>query len=418
MPDPGGTASEWARSGAMALTGPADGSPSLAPGAPATAIAEAMARFAAVSATAPESLPTGTLLGERAAAAGHRRRAPRSVGGSFRSLAATDGWLGISLPRSTDLELVPALVERAVEEPWSAVAEWAARMPVAEAVSRARLLGLAAAAVAEKPPRPRRKPVERRGGGPRPHARRGPPLVIDFTSLWAGPLCAHLLGLAGARIVKVESSNRPDGARFGPTAFYDLLHAGHASVALDFGSPDAVAALRCLLRRADVVLEASRPRALARLGVDADEYVDAGVVWAGITAYGRRGRDADSIGFGDDVAAAAGLTAIADGVPYPVGDAIADPLTGAHAAAEVAAALRLDRGALLDISMFDVAVAAASRPGEAALVVGDQRQGWMVETDAGRVSVAAPSIRRCGRRAASLGADTRSVFAGCILEHE
>ena len=39
------------------------------------------------------------------------------------------------------------------------------------------------------------------------------PLVVDLSALWAGPLCAHLLGLAGARVVKVESLGRPDGAR-------------------------------------------------------------------------------------------------------------------------------------------------------------------------------------------------------------
>ena len=26
-----------------------------------------------------------------------------------------------------------------------------------------------------------------------------PPLVVDLSAMWAGPLCAHLLGLAGAR---------------------------------------------------------------------------------------------------------------------------------------------------------------------------------------------------------------------------
>ena len=91
--------------------------------------------------------------------------------------------------------------------------------------------------------------------------------------------------------MKVESLGRPDGARAGAPAFFDLLHGGHLSVALDFGSPDDLAALRRLLAGADVVLEASRPRALRQLGIDAGQYVADGTVWASITAYGRAGED-------------------------------------------------------------------------------------------------------------------------------
>ncbi|WRZ90036.1 CoA transferase [Streptomyces sp. NBC_01007] len=51
--------------------------------------------------------------------------------------------------------------------------------------------------------------------------------MVDLSALWAGPLCAHLLGLTGARITKVESAARPDGARRGSAEFYRLLHQGH-----------------------------------------------------------------------------------------------------------------------------------------------------------------------------------------------
>ena len=94
-------------------------------------------------------------------------------------------------------------------------------------------------------------------------------LVVDLSSLWAGPLCAQLLTAAGARTVKVESTSRPDGARRGPAPFYDLLHAGQDSVALDFRDHRDVDRLRTLLAAADIVIEASRPRALAQLGIDA-----------------------------------------------------------------------------------------------------------------------------------------------------
>jgi hypothetical protein len=420
---PTSPAADWAKSGAMALTGPADGPPALAPGAPASALAGALAVFdlltqARVSGdeVAPRqrrsALPGPCLLGERAALAGLSRQAPRSVGGAFRALPAADGWLGLSLARPDDIDLLPALTEAApAGDPWQTLSTWLAGRDLGAAVSRARLLGLPAAAVPPGPVPARRPPIFCAPGGPRDD-RQARPLVVDLTSLWAGPLCAHLLGLAGARVVKVESLGRPDGARAGPRAFFDLLHAGHLSVALDFGSPGDVAALRRLLARADVVLEASRPRALRQLGIDAEEYVAGGAVWASITAYGRTGQDAQRIGFGDDVAAAAGLVAHCGQVPYPVGDAIADPLAGAYAAAAVAAALLGSRGQLLDVSMYDVAVAAASAPAQPAAVVASGRASWAVSVQDGITPVGRPRARRPRSAAARLGQHTRRVLDG------
>ncbi|WP_322725431.1 CoA transferase [Streptomyces spongiae] len=108
---------------------------------------------------------------------------------------------------------------------------------------------------------------------------------MDFTSLWAGPLCAYLLSLCGAEVVKVESVQRLDGVRRGPAAFYDLLHAGHGSVTVDFGSRADMDRLRRLVRRADLVLEASRARALRRRGLVAAEVVDEGTSWLSVIAY-------------------------------------------------------------------------------------------------------------------------------------
>ncbi len=64
--------------------------------------------------------------------------------------------------------------------------------PAAAAVERARLLGLPAAVLGEAAPGP---PVTR------PHGPRGRPsgrlLVVDMSSMWAGPLCGQLLRRCG-----------------------------------------------------------------------------------------------------------------------------------------------------------------------------------------------------------------------------
>jgi crotonobetainyl-CoA:carnitine CoA-transferase CaiB-like acyl-CoA transferase len=62
------------------------------------------------------------------------------------------------------------------------------------------------------------------------------------------------------------------------------------------------------------------------------------------------------VGFGDDVAMASGLTArdSDDDQPLPCGDAIADPLTGMHAAVHALASFRSGGSRLLDVAMSEV----------------------------------------------------------------
>src|SRR6185437_13287713 len=82
-------------------------------------------------------------------------------------------------------------------------------------ISSLRAVELGLAVAPHSPPGPVRPwhDVILEGGQVTP---RKAPVVIELASLWAGPLCGHLLGLTGARVIKVESNTRPDGGRFGP----------------------------------------------------------------------------------------------------------------------------------------------------------------------------------------------------------
>lgn len=406
---------EWAACGAMELTGRADGPPLRAPGAPASAARGALLAYEALLRLADRPgavLPGAGILAERAALTGMHRRGPVSAGGSFRLMPTADSrWLGLSLARPSDEELVPALVEdaRAAGAPWDAVTRWATANPAEEAAARAQLLGVAAAAVPVAGPCDAQLTHRHASGPVRPFLLEtigepvatlpARPLVVDLSSLWAGPLCAHLLGLGGMRVVKVESTHRPDGARRGNPAFYDLLHGGHESVAVDFTSGEGRAALRELLAHADVVIEASRPRALAQMGITPRQAaaVRPGLTWLSITGYGRSGPWADRVGFGDDIAAAAGLVAWDEHGPVPCGDALADPLTGAHAAVAVMAGLLGGGGLLIDVAMRDLCLAGA--------VLGAG------STPPRGLEPAAPLARMPSGSAPASGADTRRVLA-------
>ena len=391
---------DWAESGIASLTGRPDGPPLIPPGCAATVARERTAWIADATGGAVQ-LDGARVLAERAAFTGHRRGGATSAGGLCRLLPTADGWAAVSCARPDDPLLLGALVGNDVgNDPWPAIKAWLREHTGADLAERADLLGVAAGPVT-----PAHLPAPLRPLAPRPVDGL---LVVDFSALWAGPLCAHLLSLAGARVIKVETPSRPDGARRGNPDFYRLLHGGHEAVMLDPALPRERAYLAALVAAADIVIEASRPRALAGFGLDTDEFVAAGATWISITAHGRA---SNRIGFGDDIAAAAGLVARDDTGPVFVGDAFADPLTGLTAAALAMSAPANGGGALWDISMS--ATVAATLDGAETHAAQAYRRGekWYVDTATGNVQVQAPQPRTARGDIAEPGRDTASVLA-------
>uniref|UniRef100_UPI001C2D5AC0 CoA transferase n=1 Tax=Sphingomonas bacterium TaxID=1895847 RepID=UPI001C2D5AC0 len=277
--------------------------------------------------------------------------------GGCRLFRTRDGWMALNLPRDEDWELIPALLGEPAGD-WEAILRLAATRERNALLAQARLLGLAAAAD-ETPAAGPAFTMARLGSAPSRHA---VPLVVDMSSLWAGPLAGALLAAVGARVVKVESRRRPDGARLGDKTFYDLLNAGKASVALDLTVPEDRRRLGRLIDTADIVIESARPRALLQMGIDAADAARRGATWIAITAHGRAGEAGDWIGYGDDAGVAAGVSAAmarAWGAPLFAGDAIADPLTGITAAVAGWASWRNGGGHLISLALSQVAAHAA-----------------------------------------------------------
>jgi hypothetical protein len=283
---------------------------------------------------------------ERAEIWSYGRNGATSCGGATRLLRADDDWIALSLTRSDDEALMPAWI--GVEADWDAIEPAVASQPAGALVDRGRLLGLPIARLGE---RSASEPwTATRLGDAEPIEQ---PVVVDLSSLWAGPLCTRLLTDAGARVIKVESRTRPDGARRGPREFFERMHAGKEFVSIDFTAEE----LLPLIEQADVVVEGSRPRALEHLGIDARDLVQHGPrIWLSMTGHGRDEPQANWVGFGDDAAVAGGLVAYAaDGTPVFMGDAIADPLTGMAAAIAVRDALAHGGRWLIDCNLSGVA---------------------------------------------------------------
>jgi len=276
-------------------------------------------------------------------------------------------WIAVSLPRQSDVDLLPAWLELDgdvegkvdgdLDDLWAAVVRATATRSGPELVGRGREFGMAMAVVGDQ--RGQHPPViatERPLSGRLRDTRPGTLRIVDLSAMWAGPLCAALLGETPAtdtEVVKVESAHRPDAARTGDPWLYQRLNGAKTVETIDIRSRAGLGLMQALIDQADVVIEASRPRALDQLGIHRDRF--RGIAWVSITGYGR---DRSWVGFGDDCAAAGGLVHWPQGPSAPpafFGDAIADPLTGMVAAAAARRALRDGQPVLLDVAMSAVA---------------------------------------------------------------
>jgi len=398
---------------------------------------------------APVRADPAELLTGRAGFAGLRRQGRISAGGATRLLRSADGWCAVTLSRPEDAGAVPAILgalgltapgaevssagalDSGAQDAgaWRALDDAARAVPAKRLAAAAQLLGVPAAAMpttatpATTATPPGASPADARPAPPwratriaaaSPAARLDGAVVADLSAMWAGPLCAHLLGVAGANVIKVESASRPDGARSGDRRFFDWLQAGHRSLLLDFRTEAGRAALGALLDVADVVIEASRPRALANLGLDPGliSHRD-GQVWLSITGYGRG--QPDLVAFGDDAAVAGGLVGWHADDPVFCADAIADPLTGVCGALAVARSLAAGGGHLIDLSMRETAAAfaAALAPDHGPHEIARDGAGWRVGCPylGERRAVAPPRRPEPAGRAAASGADTAAVLA-------
>lgn len=438
---------DWAHNGALFLRGP---QPQAGPGRLLAHLRGAglAARLLGELTGLPVRVDGDRLLGERT------RRGHAS--GTCRLYRVADGFIAINLARPDDADLVGAWLALAggstapqvstLDDAWTAVDRWAPQLLVEEAVRTGQELGLAVAPAPRAhdaftdaqarargqtwPPAPylldgrpaRASTVDVQSAGPAgPRAGIAPaPVVLDLTSLWAGPLATSLLAAAGARVVKVESQGRPDGARGGDRRFFDLLNAGKLSVAVDLRTAAGRRDLDRLLDRADIVVESLRPRVTEQLGIDPAAWlaVRAGRIWASVTGYGRTGPDRNRVAFGDDAAAAAGVAALAGDPPRLCGDALGDPIAGLHALVAILAARVDGRSHLVDVALREaVGHALGDVYDDPDCAIPDlaplhrTREGWFLDGEPTPIPLV-PSRRAPRGQAPALGADTDAVLGG------
>ena len=145
-------------------------------------------------------------------------------------------------------------------------------------------------------------------------------LVVDFSHVMAGPYASHLLRLLGAEVIKIEAPGTGDAMRnYGTDRRYDgmspafiAVNAGKKSLVLNLKHPPAIAAVRRLIERADVVLENFRPGVMARLGLDYDtvRQWQPRIVYCSVSGYGQKSPRRDWPAIDNIVQATSGMMSL------------------------------------------------------------------------------------------------------------
>jgi hypothetical protein len=369
-------------SGAMSLTGEPSGPPRQVPVGVTLRMEQLATTIGEITGL---SIDGPALLGERAAIAGFTRQGSRSVGGYAQLVESIDKPICINFARPDDLRSIPAWLQEEIDpnnrkELFSVLGKSKSE----QLMKQADLLGIPLGV----PGTEKHKHPARLTEGKTSNKQAATTLVIEFGSLWASPLCGDLLRRSGCRVIKIESVSRPDGARRGPTGFFDLLNGGKESLALDFSDERSLELLKKIVKEADVIIEGSRPRALRQLGIDAEIEVEDGKVWVSITGYGRNGPRSKGVAFGDDAAVSGGLF-LKDPLCF-IADAVSDPSAGLLAATLALSALKSGKGWLIDIPLSAVAnwmLGTGEKPEEIA-------ENIIAEPRARKIEINAPTAGR------------------------
>ena len=177
--------------------------------------------------------------------------------------------------------------------------------------------------------------------------------VLDFSQFLAGPYAALKLADMGADVVKVERVGTGDLSRHlyltdtrigGESTIFHAINRNKRSVSVDMKSDNDRAAIRDLVRGADVVLQNFRPGVMERLGFgyEAVRAINPKVVYGSVTGYGTEGPWVDLPGQDLLAQARSGMMWLTGGAgdgPVAVGLPIGDVLAGAALAHGVLACL-------------------------------------------------------------------------------
>jgi CoA:oxalate CoA-transferase len=231
--------------------------------------------------------------------------------------------------------------------------------------------------------------------------------VLDMSQAISGPYAGRILSDLGADVIRVEGPRTDVTDLFGAVAdgragMYAQMNAGKRSVAIDLTADGATELVRRLAATADVLIENFRPGVMERLGLGYERLAAANpnLVMLSVSGFGRTGPDSGRRTLAPVIHAESGLIArqadLDEREPADIALALADTVTGLHAAVAILAALHqraaTGAGQHIDLSML-AAVAASDDHAHAAIDGGNEpysSRGTIWQAPGGPILIAAP----------------------------
>jgi crotonobetainyl-CoA:carnitine CoA-transferase CaiB-like acyl-CoA transferase len=196
--------------------------------------------------------------------------------------------------------------------------------------------------------------------------------VIDLTTVISGPLTTMMLADQGADVIKVETPDGGDYARYvatrrnGFSASFLNNNRNKRSVTLDLKSPEGLSVLKTLAKSADVFVQNFRPGVVDRLGIGPAvlRKINPRLIYVSIAGFGFEGPLSHKPVYDPLIQAISALTTVQagsdDARPRLVRTILPDKLTGYQTAQAIAAALyareRQGEGQEINVSMLDTVV--------------------------------------------------------------
>ncbi|MBN9113751.1 MAG: CoA transferase [Pandoraea sp.] len=190
--------------------------------------------------------------------------------------------------------------------------------------------------------------------------------VLDLSAYIAGPYGCALLADQGAEVIKIEPPTGDNLRKYPSTleaesrAFLGV-NRGKRCIALDLKQPAALAVLKRLVERADVLVHNFRPSVPARLGIAYDQLRDINprLIYCNVTGYGETGPDKDKAGYDQVLQTMSGMCAMqgkAGGPPEILYGSVVDYFAASLVANGVSSALfareRSGQGQYVGVSLL------------------------------------------------------------------
>lgn len=174
--------------------------------------------------------------------------------------------------------------------------------------------------------------------------------VLDLTRVLAGPFATMVLADLGAEIIKVECPAAGDDSRsFGPyvngeSGYFMSINRNKKSMTLNLKTEEGKDIFKRLIKDVDVIVENFRPGTMEKLGLGYDvlKELNPGIIYAGISGFGRTGPFSRRPAYDIVIQAMGGLMSITgpDKGPYTrVGASICDITAGLYGCIGILGAL-------------------------------------------------------------------------------